>query len=156
VEKEEITLVVFAMEVNEKVYEYGLPIDQVHEITRPEDTVKIPGMPDFVEGVMNLRGSIIPVIDCKKRFGLGDTLSRDTTRNIVVNTDNLKYGVIVDNVVEIISVSAGNFEAPPSIAGGIHADFIIGIGKFDGRLIIALDASKILSQEEENVLESIG
>jgi purine-binding chemotaxis protein CheW len=152
--KENLTLVIFTMEVNDTNYEYGIPIKQVHEITRPGNAIKLPGMPDFVDGIMNLRGSVIPVIDCKKRFGLGITKKKDTTRNVVVNIDKLKYGVIVDDVVEIVNIPADHIEDAPNIAGGINSKFIIGIGKIDERLIIALDASRILNKNEEESLEN--
>lgn len=153
--KENLTLVIFTMEVNETTYEYGIPINQVHEITRPGNVIKLPGMPDFVDGVMNLRGSVIPIIDCKKRFGLGTTVPQDTTRNVVVNINKLKYGFIVDDVVEIVTVPADHIEEAPDIAGGVNSDFIIGIGKVDERLVIALDASRILSKGEEQELNSV-
>lgn len=153
--KESLTLVIFTMDVNDTNYEYGIPIKQVHEITRPGDVIKLPGMPDFVDGVMNLRGNVIPVIDCKKRFGLGITMKKDTTRNVVVNIDKLKYGVIVDDVVEIVNIPAENVEDAPNIAGGVSSKFIIGIGKIDKRLIIALDASRILNKREEEKLEDV-
>ncbi len=139
-------LVVFTMDTDNETYEYGLPIGQVHEITRPGQTVKLPGVPAFVEGIMNLRGSIIPVVDIKKRFNLGSASVKDTTRIIVVQLNGKKCGVLVDDVVEIISLSAGDLDQPPALAGGINSQYIMGIGKFGDRLIIALDMVKILTE----------
>lgn len=148
---ESLRLVVFSMETEKKVYEYGLPIEQVHEITRPSETTMLPGMPQFVEGVMNLRSNIIPIIDFKKRFGLGRTVMKDTTRVIIVNIDTQKCGVIVDDVLEIVSVSAENIDAAPTVIGGVSSNFIAGLCKVDGRLIIALNPEKVLTEESRAI-----
>jgi purine-binding chemotaxis protein CheW len=150
--KKSIKLVVFTLESNKKIYEYGIPIEQVHEITRQGNTIEMPGMPDFVEGIMNLRGNVIPIIDLKKRFSLGTTTEKDTTRVVVVNLENHKCGIVVDDVLEIIPIAAEDMEEAPSITGGISSNYIIGIGKIDGRLIIALDINKILTEKEEKEL----
>jgi purine-binding chemotaxis protein CheW len=150
--KENIKLVVFTLENNEKIYEYGIPIEQVHEITRQGKTLDLPGMPDFVEGIMKLRRDVIPIIDLKKRFGLGATTEKDTTRVVVIDIDNHKCGIVVDDVVEIIPIASEEMEDAPSIAGGISSNYILGIGKVDERLIIALDMNKILTEKEEQEL----
>ncbi|MDR3590423.1 MAG: chemotaxis protein CheW [Negativicutes bacterium] len=150
--KEGLTLVVYALEAGDKVYEYGIPISQVHEITRPGKVIKLPGMPDFVDGIMNLRGEVIPIIDFKKRFGLGSSAVKDTTRVVVVNMDRKKCGIIVDDVLEIIAIPMENIEDAPSVAGGVGADFVLGIGKVDDRLIIAVDIFKVLTEREQKEL----
>lgn len=154
--KSNLKLVVFTMETADSVYEYGLPIEQVHEITRPGSTIKLPGTPSFVEGIMNLRGDVIPIIDFKKRFGLGSTQTKDTTRIVVVNIEQQKCGIIVDDVLEIIPIPAEQIEEAPHIAGGVSSKFIIGIGKVEGRLIIALDVINVLSDAEQCELLSLG
>jgi purine-binding chemotaxis protein CheW len=154
--KESLTLVVYVLEANDKVYEYGIPISQVHEITRLGNVMKLPGMPDFVDGIMNLRGEIIPIIDFKKRFNLGNTGIKDTTRIVVVSINNQKCGVIVDDVEEIVHISAENIEDAPSIAGGMKADFILGICKLDERLIIAVDVIKMLNGSEQEEIAALG
>lgn len=153
--KENIKLVVFTLENNEKIYEYGIPIEQVHEITRQGKTLEIPGMPDFVEGIMNLRGNVIPIIDLKKRFGLGTTAEKDTARIMVINIDNKKCGVVVDDVLEIIPIASEEMEDAPSVTGGISSNYILGIGKVEERLIIALDMNKILTEKEEKELVNV-
>ncbi len=154
--KESLTLVVYMLEANDQAYEYGIPISQVHEITRPGDVIKLPGMPDFVNGIMNLRGEVIPIIDFKKRFSLGSTIPKDTTRIVVVNINKQKCGVIVDDVLEIISIPAENIEDAPSIAGGVNNSFILGIGKVDKRLIIAIDVIEILTESERGEMAAWG
>lgn len=146
-------LVVFTLEDGDTVYEYGIPIKQVYEITRPQKTTKLPGMPLWVDGVINLRGNVIPIIDIKKRFCFSVTVAQDTTRVIVVTINGKKCGVLVDDVLEIIPVAAENIDEVSAIAGGISANFIIGIGKVDERLIIALDMDKILTEGEEKELQ---
>lgn len=154
--KESLTLVVYILEANDKSYEYGIPISQVHELTRPGNMIKLPGMPDFIDGIMNLRGEVIPILDFKKRFNLGTTGIKDTTRIVVVNINNQKCGVIVDDVLEIVQISAENIEDAPSIAGGVKANFILGIGNVDDRLIIAIDIFKILTESERSKMATLG
>ena len=146
--KTSLKLVVFTMETDMDVYEYGIPIEQVYEITRPSKTVKLPGVPIFVEGIMNLRGNVIPIIDMKKRFNLGITAAKDTTRILVVQIGGQKCGIIVDDVLEIIPIAAENIDDAPKFAGGVSSQFIVGIGKIDNRLIIALYINKILNEYE--------
>lgn len=149
-------LVVFSLQAGGKTYEYGIPIDQVHEITRPGEITYLPGMPAFVEGIMNLRGSVIPIMDLKKRIGLGATEQQDTTRIVVVNMKNQRCGVKVDDVEEIIPIEEGAMEDAPSIAGGVGSQFILGIGKVDNRMIIAIDMQKILTEGEQQELFAAG
>jgi len=103
---------------------------------------------------MNLRGEVIPIVDFKKRFGMGSTVAKDTTRVIVVKIQEQKCGVIVDDVLEIIPVPAENLEAAPTVAGG--SSFIIGIGKMDARLIIAIDVIKVLTENERAEMLAVG
>lgn len=154
--KDSLTLVVYLLEADDKAYEYGIPINQVHEITRPGKVIKLPQMPSFVDGIMNLRGEVIPIIDFKKRFGLGSTGVKDTTRIVVVNMDNKKCGIIVDDVLEIIAVPPESIEEAPAVAGGVKSNFILGIGKVDDRLIIALDIAKVLTVDEQEEMLAAG
>ena len=154
--RDNLRLVVFTMETESTTYEYGFPIEQVHEITRPGNTVKLPGTPPFVEGITNLRGEVIPIVDFKKRFGLGSTVANDTTRVIVVNMGSKKCGVIVDDVLEIVPVPPESLEEAPAVAGGVGSRFIIGVGKVGERLIIALDVVKVLSEREQDELLALG
>lgn len=153
--KESLKLVVFTMATASEAYEYGIPINQVYEITRPGKTIKLPGAPAFLEGVMNLRESIIPIIDLKKCCALGTTIPKDTTRIIIVQTNEQKCGVLVDDVLEIIPIAPENMEDVPSVAGGIKSNYLLGIGKADDRLIITLDMTKILPEREERELEMV-
>lgn len=152
--QENLKLVVFTLDVGETRHEYGISITQVHEITRPDQLVHLPGMPDFVEGIMNLRGKIIPILDLKKRFGLGLSKQTDTSRIIVIQIGEKQYGIAVDNVLEIVSISEEHIEASPSMADSISCDYILGICKIEERLIIALNMNKILNANETEELNS--
>ncbi len=154
--KESLNLVVYVLEANDKAYEYGIPINQVHEITRPGNVIKLPGMPDFIDGIMNLRSEVIPILDFKKRFQLGTTTAKDTTRIVVVNMNNQKCGIIVDDVLEIVQISAENIKAAPTIAGGVKSNFILGICRVDERLIIAIDIFKVLTESEQAEVALLG
>ena len=153
--KDNLKLVVFALTMNGRVYEYGIPIEQVHEITRPGEVMKLPGMPEFVEGIMNLRGNVVLIMDLKKRFAMGATERQDETRIIVVKMAQQKCGILVDEVLEIIPVPAADMEEPPAFAGGVDSNFIIGIGKIGERLVIALDIKKILTTKEKEQLLAV-
>ena len=153
--RETLKLVVFAIETDDVIYEYGIPIGQVYEITRPSSTIKLPGAPAFVEGIMNLRGSIIPVIDIKKRFELGSIAVKDSTRVVIIQTNGHKCGIIVDDVLEIMLISGENIDEIPAVAGGISSQYIIGVGKVENRMIIALDMNTILTEYENNQLVQI-
>lgn len=153
-ENESLKLVVFTLENDETIFEYGFPITQVQEITRQGKTIKMPDMPDFVEGMMNLRGNVIPIIDLKRRFRLGTSVKKDTTRIVVVNLDNKKCGIVVDDVSDIIAFAAEEIETIPSFGEAINSNYIIGIGKVDERLVTALDVKKILTEKEEEAVLS--
>lgn len=141
-----LQLVVFSLENKGILYEYGIPIGTVHEITRQEQILPMPGTAPFVEGIMNLRGKVIPIIDVKKRFHMGTTIEKESTRIMIMNINGNKCGIMVDDVKEIISVDPENMEEPPEVAGGIEGDYILGIAKVNERMIIALDITKILTE----------
>ncbi|MDD2421686.1 MAG: chemotaxis protein CheW [Heliobacteriaceae bacterium] len=144
----EIQLVVFGLGSEE----YGVPIMQVKEIIRLITSTKIPQSPDFVEGVINLRGNVIPVIDLKKRFGLPLSETTVNTRIIVVNIGEHTVGVVVDAVTEVLRLSLSAVEPPPPMMSGISIDYIKGVGKVEDRLLILLDLDKILSEKEQALL----
>jgi purine-binding chemotaxis protein CheW len=135
--------------------EYGVPISQIQEIDRLSKITKVPKAARFIEGVTNLRGEVIPVLDTRKRFELDGKASDDRTRIIIVELAGVKTGLIVDSVREVLSLSRKDIAAPPE---AIHATgsqrFISGIGKVDAgkRMIVLLDVEKILSRDEQTKL----
>ncbi|MCF6097054.1 chemotaxis protein CheW [Thermovorax subterraneus] len=128
--------------------EYGVDIMQVNTIERMMPITRVPKAPDFVEGVINLRGEIIPVIDLKKRFGLASGEITPDTRIIIVMLDDLTVGMIVDSATEVVQLTQDSIEPPPSVAGNISSDFLEGIGKIGDRLLIILNLEKILKPGE--------
>ncbi|MBI5886830.1 MAG: chemotaxis protein CheW [Deltaproteobacteria bacterium] len=135
--------------------EFSLDILRVQEIIRHMDLTRVPRTPDFVEGVINLRGRVIPVLDLRKRFGLPAGERTHETRIIVVDVDDKTVGFKVDAVSEVLRIPADTVEPPPQLVTSIESDYIKGVGKLDGRLLILLDVSKILSRSEKDALGNV-
>lgn len=135
--------------------DFSIPILKVQEIIRMREITKVPRSPDFVEGVINLRGKVIPVIDLRKRFGLEATERNDDTRTIVVDCDSKVVGLIVDSVTEVLRLARSTVEPPPDIVGGVDSEYISGVGKLEDRLVILLDIDKVLSTSEKGLLEDV-
>ncbi|NLL18587.1 MAG: chemotaxis protein CheW [Clostridia bacterium] len=133
---------------------YGIEISAVHEIIRMQSITKVPRTPEFVEGVINLRGRIVPVIDLHKRFNLPLEEETAHSRIIVVEVKGVTVGMIVDSVSEVLRLPQANIDPPPpAITGGIETEYLRGVGKWEERLIILLDLDKVLEQSEYNALE---
>lgn len=135
--------------------EYGVEITQVQEIVRLQEITNIPNTPDFVEGVVNLRGKVIPLIDLKKRFALEQTQRNGDNRIIVISVNDSIIGVIVDYVSEVLRIPDDRIEPPPAVVKGIGKEYLKGIGKISDRLLILLDLDKILSSTEQEMLKEI-
>lgn len=147
----EIQLVIFRLAGEE----FGLDISQVREIVRLQDITPMPKAPEFIRGVTNLRGQIIAVMDLAKRFGLKEAADGEKTRIVICEIRNNAVGLIVDEVPEVIRISSENIEPTPQmLETQIHTDFIKGVGKLEGRLVIILDADKILSPQEAETLKA--
>jgi purine-binding chemotaxis protein CheW len=135
---------------------YGVPIEQVVSIVRPESTTRVPDAPDFVEGVINFRGSIIPVINIRKRFGMETVEATKDSRVIVVTSGDLTVGMLVDTAREVVEFSIGQIEQAPDMVGGLNATFIKGIASLDDdRLLILLNLEKVLSDRDVRDLKSL-
>lgn len=132
--------------------EFSLDILRVQEIIRHMELTRVPRTPDFVDGVINLRGRVIPVLDLRKRFGLPSGAKTNETRIIVVDVDNKTVGLKVDAVSEVLRLPADTVEPAPAIVTGAESDYIKGVGKLDGRLLILLDVEKILTRTERDAL----
>lgn len=135
--------------------EFSISILEVQEIIRITEVTSVPNSPPFVEGVINLRGKVIPVIDSRKRFGLPETEKTEASRIIVVESDGKIVGLIVDSVTEVLQLSRSTVEPPPDIAGGVDSDYIDGVGKYDDRLVILLNLSKLLNFKDSERLEEV-
>jgi purine-binding chemotaxis protein CheW len=137
--------------------EYGLEILMVREIIGLMEITKVPRTRDFVRGVINLRGKVIPVVDLRLKFGMARTEPTDQTVIIVVTfTHGEKtqtMGILVDQVLEVLDVDGANIEPPPALGSdAMDADFILGVGKSEKRVIFLLDIGKVLSAEEQKDL----
>ena len=129
--------------------EYGVSILNVQEIREMTDITRVPYAPDYIKGVINLRGSVLPVIDLKKRIGLADAPYTPKTRIIIMKLQDISIGMIVDSVTEVLTVD-GNHAAPPkSISNDARNKYINGIGNVDGRLVIMLNLDEIVDLPEE-------
>jgi len=134
--------------------EFGIDILKVQEIIRPVDITRVPNAPSFVEGVINLRGRIVPVVDMRKRFNLPDREQDQHTRIVVVELTDKVVGFIMDAVKEVIRVDRSVIEPPPELAIGIDTHYIKGVAKLEDRLLILLDLEEVLSVDEKKALRS--
>ncbi len=135
--------------------EFAVDILKVQEINKMMNITKIPNAPAFIEGVINLRGKIIPIVDLRKRLGFKDQEYDKSTRIIVVELDGLVLGFIVDSASEVLRIPENTIEPPPTMIADIESEYIEGVGKVDDRLLILLELKKIFSSPERKDIESI-
>lgn len=147
----EIQIIVFDL-INELC---GVETEQVNEIVRYQEVTKVPEMPDFIEGIINLRGKVIPIINLNKRFHLGNTPPDKNTKIIITNINDQQVGFIVDNVSEIVRLSDENIESPPELIKKWSKKYIKYVAKFKEKLINVLDLKSILTDEEMEHINSI-
>jgi purine-binding chemotaxis protein CheW len=133
---------------------YGVEIARVHEIIRLQSVTRVPRAPVFVEGVINLRGKVIPVVDLRRRFGLPTTEHTRASRIVVVEIGDQVVGIIVDGVSEVLRVNTATVEPPSPVVAGIDSEYLHGIAKLSDRLVILLDLDRILAREERRALEA--
>jgi purine-binding chemotaxis protein CheW len=135
--------------------EFGVNILTVQEIIRPVDITRVPHAPDFVEGVINLRGRILPVIDLRTRFGFPKRDRDDDMRIVVVEIGSRTIGFMTDAVQEVLRVDVTAIEPAPELAVGVDAGYLRGVAKLDERLLILLELENILSTDEEEALQGL-
>jgi purine-binding chemotaxis protein CheW len=128
--------------------EYGLEILKVREIIGMMDITAVPRTPNHVKGVINLRGKVIPVIDLRLKFGMPEIDRTEETCIIVAYVGNIEMGIVVDRVSEVLNIAEAEIEEPPSFGVSVDTDFILGMGKANGRVEILLDISKVLTGTE--------
>ncbi len=152
---EEEQLVTFRLDKEE----FGIPIMQIQEINRLEEITKVPRTPEFVAGVTNLRGTVVPVIDLRNRFGMELKEADEATRVIIIDLQGKKTGLIVDQVHEVRRILKSEIEPPPDVVSADKVnEFIDGIGKLDQgkRMLVLLNVDRILNQSEQEKLKTIG
>ena len=137
-------LVVFEL-ANEQ---YGVDIAVVESIIKMQDITIVPHTPDYIEGVTNLRGTVLPVVDLRTRFGLPRQEATHDTRIVVVDVGGTKVGMVVDAVTEVLRVPGEAIEPPSSLVMSSLSGFINGVAKVDGRLVILIDVRKAILTEE--------
>ncbi|MDB4949251.1 MAG: putative chemotaxis protein CheW [Gemmatimonadetes bacterium] len=132
--------------------EFGLDVFAVHEILRHTEVTAVPKAPPFVEGVLDVRGALVPVVDLRKRFEVADTSLGDETRIVLVEFQGERLGLIVDSVTEVLRVPETAILPAPKYVKGLAAEFIRGIVRLEGRLIVLVDMDRILSSDERIAL----
>jgi purine-binding chemotaxis protein CheW len=133
--------------------EYGLEILKVREIIVLMDITRVPGAREFLRGVINLRGKVIPVVDLRLKFGMEQVQATDQSVIIVVqyayNQQDVTMGILVDEVVEVLDIHGDKIDPPPNFGAGlVNTDFLLGVGKADRRIIFLLNIGKVLSTDE--------
>jgi len=135
--------------------DYGVDITSVESIIKMQAITSIPQAPSVVEGITNLRGMVLPVINLRKRFGLQEGSDDKNTRIIVSQMNGLKVGMIVDGVSEVLRIQDQLIEPTPPMVSTVDTAFITGIIKLEGRLVILLDLARVLNVEEQGELRSM-
>ncbi|MGC4375657.1 chemotaxis protein CheW [Fictibacillus sp. Mic-4] len=136
--------------------EYGVDVHQVKSIERVLPITRIPRTPDFIKGVINLRGIVTPILNLRSRFNMEEIETNENTRIIIVTVDMMEVGLIVDGANDVIDIPVDAIEPPPEVVGGVCAEYIEGVAKLENRLLILLNLEKVLNQQELNQLEQIG
>lgn len=142
---DEIQLVIFKLGREE----YGVSILQVQEIKRITEITRVPHTPEYIKGVINLRGSVLPVIDLKRRLNLPQQDLTENTRIIIVKVKEISVGMIVDAVSEVMTIHQQNIDSPEVVAGSVAANYLSGVGKLEDRLLILLDLEEITGIGQE-------
>jgi purine-binding chemotaxis protein CheW len=127
---------------------YGIHVMQIQEVLRYTEIAPVPGAPDYVLGIINLRGNVVTVIDTRKRFGLSEAEVSDHTRIVVIEVDGQVVGILVDSVAEVVYLRQSEVESAPNVGNDESAKFIQGVCNKNGELIILVEFEKLMSEEE--------
>ncbi len=130
--------------------EYGIEITKVQEIILMGEITRVPQTPPYIKGLINLRSTVIPIVDLRQRFGLPQEEASDETRIMVVNVSGRTIGIIVDGVSEVLRISRDQIAPPPPTVAGLGREYLTGLVKLEKRLLILLDIDKILGQDGES------
>lgn len=127
---------------------YGINVMQVQEVLRVTEIAPVPGSPDYVMGIINLRGNVVTVLDTRRRFGLAPNEMDDSTRIVVIEAEENVVGILVDSVSEVVELRRSAVESSPNVGNDESSKYIEGVANHDGELLILVDINKLLSDEE--------
>jgi len=134
---------------------YAVDILRINEIIRPQKLTVLPKAPSFIEGVINLRGTVIPVVDLRKRFDMPQRPSIASTRLLIIRISGQSVGLVVDDVTEVITVPVKDIKPPPAVSDGMTVDYLLGVCLSGDVLVMMLDIDKLLTNNEVKALESL-
>lgn len=135
--------------------EYGIDILKVQEIRGYETVTRIANAPEFVKGVVNLRGIIVPIVDMRIKFNLGEPTYDQFTVVIILNIGGRVVGMVVDSVSDVITLSPEQIKPAPEMGTALNTDYLIGLGTLDQRMLILVDIDKLMSSSEMGLIEKI-
>lgn len=127
---------------------YGINVMLIQEVLRVTEIAPVPGAPSYVVGIINLRGNVVTVIDTRMRFGLPPKEMDDSTRIVIIETENQTVGIIVDSVSEVVDIYASDIETAPNVGNDETARYIEGVVSREEHLLILVDLNKLLSEDE--------
>lgn len=134
---------------------YGVDILKVQEIKGYTTVTRIPNTPEYLKGVLNLRGTIVPIVDLRMKFGMGKTDPTPFTVMVVVNVRNRIMGFMVDAVSDVLDLNAKNIQPPPELGNSVDVNFVAGIGNSNDRLVTLLDIDRVLTEEEVKIVDEL-
>lgn len=135
--------------------QYGINVMQVQEVLRMTEIAPVPGAPDYVLGIINLRGNVVTVIDTRKRFGLSEQETGDATRIVIIEVGGQVVGLLVDAVAEVVYLRSSQIEMAPDVGNDESAKYIQGVVTRDEGLLILVDVNKLLSREEWQEMQEL-
>ena len=135
--------------------EYGVDIMHVKEISEYKESVKVPSAPSFVDGIINYRGVITPIINLRRKFKLEIKENTSSTRIIIINLNNKQVGFLVDDASQVLTIDEKDIDPAPELITNIDDKFINGIAKINERMVILLDLEKVLNEEEKSKLQEM-
>ena len=134
---------------------YGINVMQVQEVLRMTEIAPVPGAPDYVLGIINLRGNVVTVMDTRKRFGLPQHEPDDATRIVIIEAEEQVVGILVDSVAEVVYLNQNDIESPPNVGNEESSRYIQGVANRDDGLLILVDLNKLLTDEEWREFSSL-
>lgn len=135
--------------------EYATVIQNVRSIERMQEITRIPNVPNFIKGVINMRGEVTPIIDLKERLSIGTMNETNETRILIVEMNGIQTGLIVDAATDVIDIDASVVESAANIMNGVNELFIEGVAKLENRFLLLLNVEKVLNKQEINELQEL-